>query len=62
MSRLRNQDGFTLMEVLMAVTVGFVVLAATPLLPWRHPKALTANPATPSAYASSNGPSRSNHR
>jgi prepilin-type N-terminal cleavage/methylation domain-containing protein len=29
MSRLRNQDGFTLMEVLMAVTVGFVVLAAT---------------------------------
>lgn len=40
----------------------FVVLAATPLLPWRHPKALTANPATPSAYASSNGPSRSNHR
>jgi hypothetical protein len=29
MSRLRNQDGFTLMETLMAVTVGFVVLAAT---------------------------------
>lgn len=29
MSRLRNQDGFTLMEMLMAVTVGFVVLAAT---------------------------------
>jgi prepilin-type N-terminal cleavage/methylation domain-containing protein len=29
MSRLRDQDGFTLMEVLMAVTVGFVVLAAT---------------------------------
>jgi prepilin-type N-terminal cleavage/methylation domain-containing protein len=29
MSRLRNQDGFTLMEMLMAITVGFVVLAAT---------------------------------
>ena len=29
MSRLRNQDGFTVMEVLMAITVGFVVLAAT---------------------------------
>jgi hypothetical protein len=29
MSRLRNQDGFTVMEMLMAVTVGFVVLAAT---------------------------------
>jgi prepilin-type N-terminal cleavage/methylation domain-containing protein len=29
MSRLRDQDGFTLMEVLMAITVGFVVLAAT---------------------------------
>jgi type II secretory pathway pseudopilin PulG len=28
MSRLRNQDGFTLMETLTAVTVGFVVLAA----------------------------------
>jgi hypothetical protein len=29
MSRLRNQDGFTVMEVLTAVTVGFVVLSAT---------------------------------
>lgn len=29
MSRLRNQDGFTVMETLMAITVGFVVLAAT---------------------------------
>jgi hypothetical protein len=29
MSRLRNQDGFTVMEMLMAITVGFVVLAAT---------------------------------
>jgi hypothetical protein len=29
MSRLRTQDGFTVMETLMAITVGFVVLAAT---------------------------------
>jgi hypothetical protein len=29
MSRLRSQDGFTVMEMLMAITVGFVVLAAT---------------------------------
>jgi hypothetical protein len=29
MSRLRDQDGFTIMEVLVAATVGFVVLAAT---------------------------------
>jgi hypothetical protein len=29
MSRLRRQDGFTLPEVLVAATVGFVVLAAT---------------------------------
>jgi hypothetical protein len=29
MSRLRAQDGFTLMETLVAVTVGFVVLSAT---------------------------------
>ena len=29
MSRFRNQDGFTVMEMLMAVTVGFVVLTAT---------------------------------
>ena len=29
MTRFRNQDGFTVMEVLMAVTVGFMVLAAT---------------------------------
>jgi type II secretory pathway pseudopilin PulG len=29
MSRLRNQDGFTVMEMLMAITVGFVVLTAT---------------------------------
>ena len=29
MSRLRNQDGFTVMEMLTAITVGFVVLAAT---------------------------------
>ena len=29
MSRLRNQDGFTVMELLAAITVGFVVLAAT---------------------------------
>lgn len=29
MSRLRRQDGFTVMETLMAITVGFVVLAAT---------------------------------
>jgi type II secretory pathway pseudopilin PulG len=29
MSRLRNQDGFTVIEMLAAITVGFVVLAAT---------------------------------
>lgn len=29
MTGLRNEDGFTLMEVLTALTVGFVVLAAT---------------------------------
>jgi hypothetical protein len=29
MSKLRGQDGFTVMEVLMAITVGFVVLATT---------------------------------
>jgi hypothetical protein len=29
MSRLRADDGFTLMEAVMAITIGFVVLAAT---------------------------------
>jgi hypothetical protein len=29
MSRLRNQDGFTLMEAVTAMTVGFVIMAAT---------------------------------
>jgi type II secretory pathway pseudopilin PulG len=29
MSRLRAHDGFTVMEVLVAITIGFVVLAAT---------------------------------
>jgi hypothetical protein len=29
MSRLRNQDGFTLMEAVTAITVGFVIMAAT---------------------------------
>ena len=29
MRRLREDDGFTIMEVLIAATVGFVVLAAT---------------------------------
>jgi type II secretory pathway pseudopilin PulG len=29
MSRLRRQDGFTLTELVMAITVGFVVLSAT---------------------------------
>jgi hypothetical protein len=29
MSRLRNEDGFTVMEMLAAATVGFIVLAAT---------------------------------
>jgi hypothetical protein len=29
MTRLREQDGFTLMEALLALTIGFVILAAT---------------------------------